>query len=245
MPAPMKRMERTLPDPEFPDPDLKGVKACVFDAYGTLFDVFSVADGVRTAVGDKADTVTAMWRQKQLEYTWLRSLMGEHVDFWQVTRDALDFALDAAGHSDAATSERLMQLYLSLAAYPEVPDLLARLQGNGVTCAILSNGAPDMLAAAVDSAGLGQHLTAVLSVEDAGIFKPAPVVYQLAVDRLGVAAGDICFMSSNAWDVAGAATFGFRVLWINRFGQVPERLPGKPVRELKSLESLPDLLGAG
>jgi len=240
MPAPTLMMERTLPDP-----DLNGVKACVFDAYGTLFDVFSVADGVRTAVGDKADTVTAMWRQKQLEYTWLRSLMGAHVDFWQVTRDALDFALDAAGHSDPAVSERLMQLYLTLAAYPEVPDMLARLQGGGVTCAILSNGAPDMLAAAVDSAGIGRHLAAVVSVEDAGIFKPAPVVYQLAVDRLGVAANEVCFMSSNAWDVAGAANFGFRVVWINRFGQVPERLPGKPVRTLKSLESLPDLVGAG
>ena len=233
-------MERTLPAP-----DLRGVKACVFDAYGTLFDVFSVADGVRTAVGDKADAVTAMWRQKQLEYTWLRSLMGAHVDFWQVTRDALDFSLDAAGHSDAATSKRLMQLYLSLAAYPEVPGMLARLNDDGVTCAILSNGAPEMLHAAVQSANIGGSLAAVISVEDAGIFKPAPVVYRLAVDRLAVAADEICFMSSNAWDVAGAANFGFRVVWINRFGQVRERLPGKPVRELKTLERLPDLISAG
>ena len=245
MPVPIKLMERTLPDPDLPVPELNGVKACVFDAYGTLFDVFSVADGVRGAVGDEADKVTAMWRQKQLEYTWLRSLMGAHVDFWQVTRDALDFSLEAAGHADAATSERLMQLYLSLAAYPEVPGMLARLQAGGVTCAILSNGGPEMLAAAVDSAAIGQHLTAVISVEDAGIFKPAPVVYQLAVDRLGIAPDEICFMSSNAWDVAGAANFGFRVVWINRFGQVRERLPGEPVRELKNLESLPGLLAAG
>lgn len=231
-------MERILPDP-----DLNGVKACVFDAYGTLFDVFSVADGVRTAVGDKADAVTAMWRQKQLEYTWLRSLMRAHADFWQVTRDALDFSLDAAGHRDPAAAERLMQLYLSLAAYPEVPDVLTRLRNDGVTCTILSNGAPEMLAAAVRSAGIGPHLAAVISVEDAGIFKPAPAVYQLAVDRLGVAADEICFMSSNAWDAAGAAHFGFRVVWVNRFGQARERLPGAPVRELTSLESLPDLVG--
>ena len=234
-----------MPDPDLPAPDLNGGKACVFDAYGTLFDVFSVADGVRAAIGDKADAVTAMWRRKQLEYTWLRSLMGEHVDFWQVTRDALDFSLDAAGHADAATSEKLMQLYLGLAAYPEVPEMLSRLRAGDVTCAILSNGAPEMLAAAVDSAGIGRYLAAVFSVEDAGIFKPAPVVYQLAVDRLRVAPEEICFMSSNAWDVAGAANFGFRVVWINRFGQVRERLPGEPVRELKSLESLPGLLGAG
>ncbi len=230
-------MERTLPDP-----DLNGVKACVFDAYGTLFDVFSVAAGVRTAVGDKAEAVTAMWRQKQLEYTWLRSLMGAHADFWQVTREALDFALDAAGHNDPAISERLLPLYLTLDVYPEVPDVLSRLRAGGVTCAILSNGAPDMLNAAVDSAGIGRHLSHVISIEDAGIFKPAPVVYQLAVDRLGVAANEICFMSSNAWDVAGAAHFGFRVVWINRFGQVPERLPGKPVRVLTTLEPLPGLV---
>jgi len=231
-------METTLPDHE-----LKGVKACVFDAYGTLFDVFSVADGIRAEIGDKANAVTAMWRQKQLEYTWLRSLMGAHADFWQVTRDALDFSLDAAGHPDPAAAERLMQLYLSLSPYPEVKGMLARLGRGGVACAILSNGAPEMLAAAVQSAGIGQHMDAVISVEDAGIFKPAPSVYQLAVDRLGVVADEICFMSSNAWDAAGAAHFGFRVVWINRFSQARERLPGTPVRELKSLETLPDLLG--
>jgi 2-haloacid dehalogenase len=237
-------METTLPAPDAPKPDLDGVKACVFDAYGTLFDVFSVADGVRTAVGDKADTVTAMWRQKQLEYTWLRSLMGAHADFWQVTRDALDFSLDAAGHPEPAAAERLMQLYLSLAAYPEVKEVLARLRRKGLTCAILSNGAPEMLAAAVESAGIGEYLAAVISIEDAGIFKPAPEVYQLAVDRLGVAADEICFMSSNAWDAAGAAYFGFRVVWINRFGQARERLPGTPVQVLNSLDRLPELVCA-
>lgn len=227
-----------------PDPNLQGVKVCVFDAYGTLFDVFSVADGVRKAVGDKADAVTAAWRQKQLEYSWLRSLMGAHADFWQVTRDALDFALSAVGNDEAALRDDLLQLYLSLTPYPEVRSVLAALKETGMQRAILSNGAPAMLDAAVRSAGLGDLLDNVLSIEAAGIFKPAPVVYQLAVDRFGCAPADICFMSSNAWDAAGAAHFGFRVVWVNRFGQVRERLPGRALRELSTLEPLPALLAA-
>ena len=226
-----------------PDPDLSAVKACVFDAYGTLFDVFSVADGVRQAIGDKADTVTATWRQKQLEYSWLRSLMGAHVDFWQVTRDALDYALSAAGNDDPALRDSLLQLYLSLARYPEVKTVLTTLRKAGLSRAILSNGAPAMLDAAVTSAGLGDLLDEVLSVEDVGIFKPAPPVYQQVVDRFDCRPVDICFMSSNAWDAAGAAHFGFRVIWINRFGQVRERLPGAPQHEVKSLDALPGLLG--
>jgi 2-haloacid dehalogenase len=240
-------MERTLPDPD--GPALENIEACVFDAYGTLFDVFSVADGVRQVVGDKADTVTALWRQKQLEYTWLRSLMKAHVDFWQVTRDALEFALDSAGHADSAdtadtaATDRLMELYLGLATYPEVPGVLTTLRRNGALCAVLSNGAPNMLDAAVRSAGIGDLLSAVLSVEDAGVFKPSAAVYRLAVDGLKVKPENICFMSSNAWDIAGAAHFGFRAVWVNRFGQARERLPGAPVKELKSLEPLPGLLG--
>ena len=230
-------METTLPDH-----DLQGVKVCVFDAYGTLFDVFSVADGVRKAIGDKADAVTATWRQKQLEYSWLRSLMGAHADFWQVTRDALDFALSDAGNEDASLRDELQQLYLSLAPYPEVRSVLTDLKNAGMQRAILSNGAPAMLDAAVDSAGLGNLLDDVLSVELVGLFKPAPAVYQLAVDRFDCKPEEICFLSSNAWDAAGAAHFGFRVVWINRFGQVRERLPGRPVRELASLEALPTLL---
>jgi 2-haloacid dehalogenase len=227
-----------------PDPDLDDVIACVFDAYGTLFDVFSVADGVRKAVGDKADAVTAVWRQKQLEYSWLRSLMGAHADFWQVTREALDFALSAAGNDEAPLRDELLQLYLTLAPYPEVPAVLAALKDAGMQRAILSNGAPAMLDAAVGSANLADLLDDVLSVEAAGIFKPAPVVYQLAVDRFRCAPQDICFLSSNAWDAAGAAHFGFRVVWVNRFGQVRERLPGRALREVATLEPLPGLLGA-
>jgi 2-haloacid dehalogenase len=228
-----------------PDHDLTDVKACVFDAYGTLFDVFSVADGVRKAIGDKAESVTAMWRQKQLEYSWLRSLMGAHADFWQVTREALDYALSAAGNEDVALRDDLLQLYLTLAPYPEVKSVLTELKNAGVKRAILSNGAPAMLDAAVTSANLSALLDHVLSVEDVGIFKPAPPVYQQAVDLFQCKPADICFMSSNAWDVAGASHFGFRVVWVNRFGQVRERLPGAPLHEARSLEELPGLLGLG
>lgn len=229
-----------------PDRDLAAIEAVVFDAYGTLFDVFSVADGVRAAVGtdgDRADRVIELWRRKQLEYSWLRSLMRDHVDFWRVTRDALDFALDTVGAQDPALSERLMELYLQLTPYPEVPGVLTTLRDNGVPRAVLSNGAPAMLQAAVGNAQLDALLDAVLSVEDVGVYKPSASVYQLAVDRLTVQADRICFLSSNAWDVAGAAHFGLRVIWVNRFGQASERLPGRPVEVVESLETLPALLG--
>ena len=226
-----------------PDPRLSNIKACVFDAYGTLFDVFSVADGVRAAIGDDADRVTVLWRQKQLEYTWLRSLMKAHVDFWQVTRDALDFSLSTVGNDDPALRNSLLDLYLTLDTYPEVSGMLTALRDNGIPRAILSNGAPPMLDAAARSAGIADLLDEVISVEDVGIYKPDSSVYQIAVDKLKYHPAQVCFMSSNAWDVAGAANFGFTVVWINRFGQVSERLPGKPVEELKSLEALPSLLG--
>ncbi len=223
---------------------IDGIKACVFDAYGTLFDVHSAAARCRDDLGDKADALSALWRQKQLEYTWLRSLMAAHADFWQVTGDALDYAMAATGLEDAALREKLMALYLALDAYPEVPQTLERLRQSGMRTAILSNGSTMMLGAAVDSAGIAAHLDHVLSVEDVGIFKVARQTYQLAVDRLGLRPSEICFMSSNAWDAAGAAHFGLQVVWINRFGQPRERLPGKPRAELQSLHALPELVGA-
>ena len=219
------------------------IGACVFDAYGTLFDVHSAAARCKADLGAKADAVSQTWRTKQLEYTWLRSLMGQYVDFWQITGDALDFALDTHAVDDRVLRDRLMSSYLELDAYPEVKDVLGRLKGAGVKCAILSNGTPDMLAAAVRNADIGDLLDGVLSADDVGIFKPHPSVYQLAVDRLGVEAGRVAFQSSNAWDAAGAAAFGFRVAWINRFGQRRERLPGTADAELTTLAELPALLG--
>ncbi len=218
------------------------IDACVFDAYGTLFDVHSAVAQGGTALGDKAQAVSALWRQKQLEYTWLRSLMGAHADFRQVTRDGLDYALAAYGVADEALKDRLMALYLTLEAYPDAAPCLAALRAGGRATAILSNGEPKMLAAAVASAGLSELFDAVLSVEEIGVFKPDPRIYKLAVDRLEVPAERICFVSTNAWDAAGAAYFGFRVAWLNRFGQQPERLPGRPAAVIAGLDELPLLL---
>jgi 2-haloacid dehalogenase len=218
------------------------IEACVFDAYGTLFDVHSAVARLRERVGEQADALSQLWRTKQLEYTWLRSLMGRHDDFWQVTGDALDYALARTG-VDPGVREPLMQAYLSLDAYPEVPDVLRRLRAGGLKTAILSNGEPRMLEAGARSAGIDGLLDAVLTVEAAGIFKPHPKVYQLVLDRLEVSAEQVAFHSSNACDVNGAATFGLRAVWINRFGMPPVRMPGAAEHELRDLSGLPALLG--
>jgi 2-haloacid dehalogenase len=223
--------------------DFADIGACVFDAYGTLFDVHSAVRRGGGALGDKADRVSALWRQKQLEYTWLRSLMGAHADFWQVTGDGLDHALAANGIGDAKLRAQLLDLYLRLDAYPDVAEALKRLRAGGKSTAILSNGTPKMLDAAVTSAGLANLLDEVLSIEDVGIYKPDRRVYQLAVERMRVSPKRICFVSTNGWDACGAAYFGFRVAWMNRFGQQPERLPGAPSAVISSLSELPALLG--
>ena len=168
--------------------------------------------------------------------------MGAHADFQEVTRDGLDHALAAHGVEDEALKERLMALYLTLDAYPDAAPCLEALRADGRAIAILSNGEPQMLEAAVTSAGLDDLFDAVLSVEEVGIFKPDPRTYQLAVDRLQVPAERICFVSTNAWDAAGAAYFGFRVAWLNRFGQQSERLPGRPAAVIAGLDELHGLL---
>jgi 2-haloacid dehalogenase len=225
--------------------DRIAVRACVFDAYGTLFDFASAAAGCGDALGDRAAAVTALWRDKQLQYTWLRGLQGRHADFWQVTGDALDFTLETLGIADANVRDRLMSLYRRLECFPEVPQVLRRLKETGFVTAILSNGSPAMLADAVAGAKLGSLLDHVLSVEEVGVFKPHARVYRLAVDRLGVPASAIAFQSSNAWDAYAASAFGMRVVWCNRYGQRRERLPGTPDREIRSLAELPALLVRG
>lgn len=223
---------------------LNGIEACVFDAYGTLFDVHSAVGQLRTEVGERHADLSMLWRTKQLEYTWLRSLMKCHADFWQVTSDALDYAMASVGLDDKALHEKLMQAYLSLDDFEEVKHVLGVLKQSGIPTAILTNGSPEMISAAVDSAGLNDLITHQLSVESVGIFKPDPRVYQLASDTLGIAPERISFQSSNAWDAAGAAHFGFRVAWINRYGQPAERLPGKPHVELSDLSGLLGVVGA-
>jgi 2-haloacid dehalogenase len=226
-------------------PRLEGIRACVFDAYGTLFDYASAAARCRDELGEDFGRLTHLWRDKQLQYTWLRGLQGRHADFWQVTGDALDFALETLGIGTTALRERLMNLYLSLDAFPEVPGVLRRLKTAGMKTAILSNGSPRMLQAVVDGAGLAGLLDGVYSVEAVGVYKPHPKVYQLAVDRLGLAPSEIAFQSSNAWDAYAASAFGMRVVWCNRYGQRPERLPGRPEAEVATLEALPGLVAAG
>jgi 2-haloacid dehalogenase len=223
---------------------LAGVQACVFDAYGTLFDFASAARGCRDVLGDAIEKLTALWRDKQLQYTWLRAVQGRHADFWQVTGDALDFALETLAIEKSGLRDRLMNLYLTLEPFPEVPEVLRQLKTAGLRTAILSNGSPMMLDAAVRESGLSTLLDAVLSVESVGVYKPHPKVYQLAVDRLGIPAAAIAFQSSNAWDAYAASAFGMRVVWCNRYGQRPERLPGKPDRMVRSLAELPALVAA-
>jgi 2-haloacid dehalogenase len=219
------------------------IRGYVFDAYGTLFDVASAAAAERVALGDRWEPFALLWRAKQLEYTWLRSLMGRHADFALVTADALDFTLEALGIDDPALRARLLALYDRLAAYPDAAQALHRLRGAGLATAILSNGTPAMLASATKSAGLADLLDAVISVEDVRIYKPHRSVYQLAVDRLRVAPGEILFVSSNGWDAYAARAFGFRVAWCNRAGGPPERIPALPDVVVRSLAEVPALVG--
>ncbi len=224
---------------------LPGIRACVFDAYGTVFDFAAAARGCTDALGAQAPALTALWRDKQLQYTWLRSMQGRYVDLWQITGDSLDYALETLGLAEPALRARLMDLYRTLAVFPEIPDMLRRLRAAGIRTAILSNGSPAMLASAVAGNHLAELLDAVISVDEVGVFKPDPRVYQHALDRLEVAATEVSFQSSNAWDAWAASAFGMRVVWCNRYAQKPERLPGRPDHEVTSLAALPALVGAG
>ena len=222
------------------------IKACVFDAYGTLFDVAAAAREAAAEPGRERfakvwQKVANDWRLKQLQYTWLRAVAGAHTDFWDVTRNGLDWALEASDLNDRDLRERLLALYWELAAYPEVPKMLADLKAGGYQTAILSNGSPEMLAGAVTSAGIGEYLDDVLSVEDVGVFKPHSSVYQMVPDRFECAVDEILFVSSNGWDAAFAVGFGFRCVWANRSGEPIDRLPWTPDEILADLKTLPNL----
>lgn len=211
------------------------ITTCIFDAYGTLFDVSAAARAMAEEPGQDRfaevwQEVAAHWRAKQLQYTWIRALTGRHADFWQVTQDALDWALERCEATDAELRERLLGLYFTLEAYPEVPGMLADLKAAGMATGILSNGAPEMLEGAVDSALIGDLLDAVLSVESVGIFKPDARVYDLVGAHFGCARDQVLFVSSNGWDVASASAYGFRTLWVNRAGEPVDRLPDPPDR---------------
>jgi 2-haloacid dehalogenase len=221
---------------------LTGIRLCVFDAYGTLFDFNAAARRCHEALREKADALSALWRTKQLQYTWLRGLMARHADFWTVTGEALAATMAELGIEDRALHARLMDCYRRLDAYPEVTAMLGALKDGGMPAAILSNGSPAMLNDAVTAAGLGALLDAVLSVEDVGIFKPHASVYALVGRRFGVPPESVCFLSSNGWDAHGAAVFGFQSMWVNRANAPREMLPGTLAGEMASLAGLPTLL---
>lgn len=221
------------------------IKTFVFDAYGTLLDVNAAAaqaaeEPAHAALASVWPALARDWRSKQLQYTWLRAVAGRHCDFWQVTRDGLDWAMEANGLDDPATRARLLALYWELSAFPEVSEMLTTLKAKGATTAVLSNGSPDMLNAAVTSAGITHLLDAVLSVEEVGIFKPHASVYDLVCARLGGTPDDVLFVSSNGWDAAGAAGYGFQTVWVNRAKEPVDRLYAKPHHILPDLKKIPE-----
>ncbi|MEM6974170.1 MAG: haloacid dehalogenase type II [Pseudomonadota bacterium] len=221
------------------------IQICVFDAYGTLFDVgAAVRDAAReeayAALAEQGAAIAETWRQKQLGYSWLRAGYGCHTDFWTVTSQALDYALEAHGFGgDEDLRARLLQLYWELSPYDEVQRVLQALKAAGMRLAILSNGAPDMLEAAVESAKLGEVFDAILSAEQVGVFKPAPAVYELVEQSFGVARREVLFVSSNGWDACCATGFGFRTLWVNRQGEPLDRMPWRPEFVAETLTRLP------
>jgi len=222
---------------------LQGIRACVFDAYGTLFDVHAPMRRLAAEIGEKAEEISRLWRQKQLEYTWLRSLMGVHADFWHVTGEALDYALAQHEIDEPGLKDEIMALYLKLDAYPEVVEALEAVKAKGKLTAILSNGSPSMLESAVRHAGVEKLLNMVLSVEDVGIYKPSRRVYRHALQKLQIhEAHSVCFVSANTWDAQGAAQFGFQSVRVDRFGLKDDRIPGKPAAMIKDLSELAGLL---
>ena len=225
------------------------VTTCVFDAYGTLFDVAAAARQMAEQPGQEKlaavwPKLAADWRMKQLQYTWLRSITGEHVTFWDVTMDGLDWAMEASDLDDPELRETLLALYWELPAYKEVPEMLAVLKARGFQTAILSNGSPDMLEGAVEFACVRSWLDDVLSVEDVGIFKPAKVVYDMVGKRFGTTPEQVLFVSSNGWDAAAASGYGFHTAWVNRAGEPMDRLSAKPAHVLDDLTGIPVLAGS-
>jgi 2-haloacid dehalogenase len=201
--------------------------AYVFDAYGTLFDVHAALARHRAEAGPEAERFSEIWRTKQLEYTWTLTLAGSYVDFWTLTERALDYAFGRVPAVDRALRPKLLEAYFKLDAFPEAAEALAALKSRGLQLAILSNGSPPMLAAATEASGLGGSLDAVLSVDTVRVYKPRPEVYALVTDRFRIAPQEVVFVSSNRWDVMGAASFGFRAVWVNR-GRMPDEYPDRP-----------------
>jgi len=210
----------------------------VFDAYGTLFDVHAAIARHRAAAGPDADRFSEIWRTKQLEYTWTLTLAGRYSDFWTLTQQALDYTFERVPSVDRALRGQLLEAYLKLDAFPDARQVLRDLKTRGDRTAILSNGSPDMLMSIVDAAGVKEHLDAVLSVDTVRMFKPRPDVYALVTDRFAVKPSEVTFVSSNRWDVMGAAAFGFRCVWVNRSGMPNEYAAFQPATVIPNLSGL-------
>ncbi len=230
--------------PEAPATIIDGIEVCLFDAYGTLFDVASAAEHCRDDLGDATVPLAQLWRTKQIDYTRLLTLMDLYDDFWQVTGHSLDYAMESLGIASSSLRAKLMELYLNLDAYPEVVGLLETLRERDFKTAILSNGSPSMLISAVKSSGIEDLLDGVISVDSLKVYKPHPSVYQHGCNHWNTEPKAVCFMSSNAWDVAGAASFGLRVVWVNRTGALQEHIPGDPERVISDLSELPGIVQA-
>ena len=221
---------------------LHGIRACIFDAYGTIFDFATIVTLCTDIPHETRDALAALWREKQLQYTWLRTIQQQYVDFWQVTGDALDYALESLPLTNPSLRAHLMSLYLTPPVFPEIPGVLRNLRSAGFITAILSNGSMPMIESASRAAGVEDLIDVVLSADAVRCFKTHPRVYEHALERLALRPDQVSFQSSNAWDAFAASAFGMRVVWCNRYKQRRERLPGSPDHEVHSLAELPSLL---
>jgi len=216
---------------------IENVTACVFDAYGTLFDVNSAAAKCKEKLGDKWENFANAWRTTQLEYTWLRSLMKKYKNFWQITEDSLDHTM-ATFKIDKNMREELLNLYKELIPYPEVKECLDGLKSKKIKIAILSNGTPDLLKRLVESNNIQNYFDDIMSVENVGVYKPDSKVYEMPIKKYSCKPENICFLSSNTWDVSGGGVFGYNAIWVNRFNKVFDKLDYKPQHIINNLNQL-------
>ena len=220
---------------------MKNIKAIIFDAYGTLFDVNSAAEKCKDKIGDKWEGFANYWRTTQLEYTWLRSLMKRHKDFWQVTEDSLDKSMKAFS-INAAMKGELLNLYKVLSTFEEVPEVLKTLKQKGFKLGILSNGTPSLLKELVESNKLDNIFDDLFSIEDVGIYKPDSKVYDIPINKYKIAKAEIAFLSANTWDVSGGGNYGYNCVWVNRNNNIFDNLDYKPQNEIKDLSELIKLI---
>ena len=220
---------------------MRNVKAIIFDAYGTLFDVNSAAEKCKDKIGDKWEPFANFWRTTQLEYTWLRSLMGRHKDFWQITEDSLDKSMKAF-NIDSSMKNELLNLYKILSPYKEVSETLKALKEKKFKLAILSNGTPSLLNELVKSNNLNDLFDDIFSIEEVGVYKPDSKVYDIPVKKYKIKNDEIAFLSANTWDVSGGGNYGYQAIWVNRNNNIFDNLDYKPTNEIKSLKELTNLI---